>query len=104
VISSISLVFHLHIVIGDEAGVERIRGHRRGCHAAAEMAIWLPTPDTSRFWNRLPRKASYRSRFTGGVQLAFASLPLTSAGTHRMDKQRKSSNDGQALDEKSIRD
>jgi hypothetical protein len=38
VISSVSLVFHLHIVMGDEAGVERIRGHRRRCHAAAE---WL---------------------------------------------------------------
>jgi hypothetical protein len=30
--------------------------------------------------------------------------PLTSVGTHRMDEQRKSSNNGQALDEKSIRD
>jgi hypothetical protein len=39
VISSISLVFHLDIVIGDEAGVERIRGHRRRCHAAPESAI-----------------------------------------------------------------
>ena len=65
-------------------------------------AIWLPTPDTSRFGNRLPRKASYR--FSGGIQLAFVSLPLTSAGTHRMDEQRKSSNNGQALDEESIRD
>jgi hypothetical protein len=43
-------------------------------------------------------------RFSGGIQLAFVSLPLTFAGTHRMDKQRKSSNNGQALDEESIRD
>jgi hypothetical protein len=37
VISSISLVFHLHIVMGDEAGVECICGHRRRCHAAADF-------------------------------------------------------------------
>jgi hypothetical protein len=37
VISSISLVFHVYIVMGDEAGVERIRGHRRRCHAAADI-------------------------------------------------------------------
>lgn len=48
VVSSISLVFHPHIVNGREAGVERIRKNRRRCHAAAE-SIWLPTPDASRF-------------------------------------------------------
>lgn len=68
VISSISLVFHLHIVMGDEAGVERIREHRRRSHAAAESAIRLSTPGKSRFGNRLSRKANFRkSRFSGAA-------------------------------------
>jgi len=91
--------------MGEEAGVERIRGHRRRCHAAAESAMWLPTPDTSRWESGLLGKAVTENPVSQAESSSlFVSLPLTSAGTHRMDEQRKSSNNGQALDEKSIRD
>jgi len=59
--------------------------------------------DMSRFGNELLGKPVTVYN-VGGIQLAFVSLPLTSAGTHRMDEQRKSCNNGHALDEESIRD